>query len=139
MSLKIYTDKKDIPKDMMFINYNDLLTAAKNSDLSKAQMERLEAEIYEIIGDELNHQERLKMLYSLVTSIKENKAISAIIIILATSPQPVLNTSKARTTVAAKIPASGNPNPLNNCNFTFLADFGIKYPICHYSPFFWFS
>ena len=46
------------------INYNDLLTAAKKSDLSKAQMERLEAEIYEIIGDELNHQERLKMLYS---------------------------------------------------------------------------
>lgn len=55
------------------INYNDLLTAAKNSDLSKAQMERLEAEIYEIIGDELNHQERLKMLYSLITSIKEQE------------------------------------------------------------------
>lgn len=55
------------------INYNDLLAAAKNSDLSKAQMERLEAEIYEIIGDELNHQERLKMLYSLITSIKEQE------------------------------------------------------------------
>lgn len=55
------------------INYNDLLTAAKNSDLSKAQMERLETEIYEIIGDELNHQERLKMLYSLITSIKEQE------------------------------------------------------------------
>lgn len=55
------------------INYNDLLTAAKNSDLSKAQMERLEAEIYEIIGDELNHQERLKMLYSLITGVKEQK------------------------------------------------------------------
>lgn len=55
------------------INYNDLLTAAKNSDLSKAQMERLEAEIYEIIGDELNHQKRLKMLYSLITGIKEQK------------------------------------------------------------------
>ena len=55
------------------INYNDLLTAARNSDLSKAQMERLEAEIYEIIGDELNHQEGLKMLYSLVTSIKEQE------------------------------------------------------------------
>ena len=55
------------------INYNDLLTAARNSDLSKAQMERLEAEIYEIIGDELNHQERLKMLYSLITSIKEQE------------------------------------------------------------------
>ena len=55
------------------INYNDLLTATKNSDLSKAQMERLEAEIYEIIGDELNHQERLKMLYSLITGVKEQK------------------------------------------------------------------
>lgn len=55
------------------INYNDLLTAAKNSDLSKSQMERLETEIYEIIGDELNHQERLKMLYSLITSIKEQE------------------------------------------------------------------
>ena len=55
------------------INYNDLLTAARNSDLSKAQMERLEAEIYEIIGDELNHQERVKMLYSLITSIKEQE------------------------------------------------------------------
>lgn len=55
------------------INYNNLLTAVKDSDLSKSQKEKFESEIYEIIGDELNHQERLKMLYSLVTSIKENK------------------------------------------------------------------
>ena len=55
------------------INYNELLTAVKNSDLTKSQKERFESEIYEIIGDELNHQERLKMLYSLVTGIKENK------------------------------------------------------------------
>ena len=55
------------------INYNDLLTAVNNSDLPKSTKERIESEIYEIIGDELNHQERLKMLYSLVTSIKENK------------------------------------------------------------------
>lgn len=55
------------------INYNDLLTAVSNSDLPKSTKERIESEIYEIIGDELNHQERLKMLYSLVTSIKENK------------------------------------------------------------------
>lgn len=55
------------------INYNELLTAVKNSDLSKSQKERFESEIYEIIGDELNHQERLKMLYSLITGIKENK------------------------------------------------------------------
>ena len=55
------------------INYNELLTAIKNSDLTKSQKERFESEIYEIIGDELNHQERLKMLYSLITDIKENK------------------------------------------------------------------
>lgn len=55
------------------INYNELLTAVKNSELSKSQKERFESEIYEIIGDELNHQERLKMLYSLITGIKENK------------------------------------------------------------------
>ena len=55
------------------INYNELLTAVKNSDLTKSQKERFESEIYEIIGDELNHQERLKMLYSLITDIKESK------------------------------------------------------------------
>ena len=55
------------------INYNDLLTAVRNSDLSKNKVEKIETEIYEIIGDELNHQERLKMLYSLVTSIKQQK------------------------------------------------------------------
>ena len=55
------------------INYNELLTAVKNSDLTKSQKEKFESEIYEIIGDELNHQERLKMLYSLITSIKEQE------------------------------------------------------------------
>ena len=55
------------------INYNELLTAVKNSDLTKSQRDRFESEIYEIIGDELNHQERLKMLYSLITGIKESE------------------------------------------------------------------
>ena len=55
------------------INYNELLTAVKNSDLTKSQKEKFESEIYEIIGDELNHQERLKMLYSLITDIKESE------------------------------------------------------------------
>lgn len=55
------------------INYNKLLEAVKDSDLSKSQIEVIESNIYEIIGDELNHQERLKMLYSVVTSIKEQK------------------------------------------------------------------
>ena len=55
------------------INYNALIEAVKKSDLSVSKKETIVSEIYEIIGDELNHQERLKMLYSLVTSIKENK------------------------------------------------------------------
>ena len=55
------------------VNYNELLEATKNSTLTKAQKERVESEIYEIIGDELNHQERLKALYVLITRIKENK------------------------------------------------------------------
>lgn len=55
------------------INYNALLEAVNHSDLPKSQKDRIESEIYEIIGDELNHQERLKMLYSLVTGIKEQK------------------------------------------------------------------
>lgn len=55
------------------VNYNELLEATKNSTLTKAQKERVESEIYEIIGDELNHQERLKALYVLITGIKENQ------------------------------------------------------------------
>ena len=75
-------DKMDIANLLQFndkeeanaiINYNDLLEAVKNSNLSKSKKEVIQSEIYEIIGDELNHQERLKMLYSLVTEIKENK------------------------------------------------------------------
>ena len=54
-------------------DYNNFLQCLKNSTLSKTQKEAIEKEIYEIIGDELNHQDRLKMLYTMVTSIKENK------------------------------------------------------------------
>jgi indole-3-glycerol phosphate synthase len=69
-SLVEFNDKEEANA---IINYNELLTAVKNSDLTKSQKEKFESEIYEIIGDELNHQERLKMLYSLITGIKENK------------------------------------------------------------------
>ena len=55
------------------IDYNDLLNAVKKSDLTKNKKDIIESVVYEIIGDELNHQDRLKMLYSLVTGIKENK------------------------------------------------------------------
>lgn len=55
------------------INYNQLLDVVRNSDLSKLKKEKFEAEIYEIIGDELNHQERLKTLYESITGIKESE------------------------------------------------------------------
>ena len=69
-SLIEFNDKEEANA---IINYNELLTAVRNSDVPKNKIEKIESEIYEIIGDELNHQERLKMLYSLVTSIKEQK------------------------------------------------------------------
>ena len=65
-----FNDKEE---DNAIINYNELLSAIKNSELTKSQKEFAESEIYEIIGDELNHQERLKSLYSAITNIKENK------------------------------------------------------------------
>lgn len=54
-------------------DYNVLLGHVRESNLPKSQIERIEAEVYEIIGDELNHQDRLKTLYSAVSGIKENK------------------------------------------------------------------
>ena len=54
-------------------DYNSLLQNLHESDLPKNQIEFVESQIYEIIGDELNHQDRLKTLYSAVSGIKENK------------------------------------------------------------------
>lgn len=53
--------------------YNHLLDLIKDSDLSANKKEVLNSNIYEIIGDELNHQTRLQELYTLVTGIKESK------------------------------------------------------------------
>lgn len=53
--------------------YNYLLQIVKDSELSKSQKEIIESNIYEIIGDELNHQDRLRNLYTLVTGIKTDK------------------------------------------------------------------
>ena len=55
------------------IDYNILLKHVRESDLPKTQVDFIEAEVYEIIGDELNHQERLKTLYSAISGIKANK------------------------------------------------------------------
>lgn len=54
-------------------DYNRLLENLRASNLSKSQKDFAESEIYEIIGDELNHQERLRLLYSAISGIKENK------------------------------------------------------------------
>lgn len=54
-------------------DYNRLLQNLRESDLPKNQIGFVESQIYEIIGDELNHQDRLKTLYSAVSDIKENK------------------------------------------------------------------
>lgn len=55
------------------MDYTHFLEELAHSDLDKKKKEKIQSEIYEIIGDELNHQERLKMLYSLVTDIKQAK------------------------------------------------------------------
>ena len=73
MDIADLIEQNDKDEADAIISYNYLLEALKDSDLSKNKKETIESEIYEIIGDELNHQERLKMLYSLVTEIKENK------------------------------------------------------------------
>lgn len=54
-------------------DYNRLIEHLRASNLPKSQKEFAESEIYEIIGDELNHQERLRLLYSAISGIKENK------------------------------------------------------------------
>ena len=54
-------------------NYNNLLAMAEKMLLSPSVRDELQSIIYEIIGDELNHQTKLKNLYSLITSIKESK------------------------------------------------------------------
>lgn len=53
--------------------YNHLLQMVEDSDLPKNKKEVIRSNVYEIIGDELNHQERLQSLYTLITGIKADK------------------------------------------------------------------
>lgn len=53
--------------------YNDFLQALAASDIPKAKKMVIESEIYEIISDELNHQEKLRSIYTAITGIKANK------------------------------------------------------------------
>lgn len=76
-------NKTDVANDIQYntkqeaqaiTDYNYLLQRVRECDeLTARQKESMVATIYEIIGDELDHQEKLKMLYTLVTGIKENK------------------------------------------------------------------
>ena len=56
------------------VDYNLLIDRVNESDLPTAQKEFIRAEVYEIIGDELNHQRRLELIYSAVSGIKANKS-----------------------------------------------------------------
>lgn len=53
--------------------YNHLIKLIQDSKLPASKKEVIYSNIYEIIGDELNHQERLSSLYTLVTGIKASK------------------------------------------------------------------
>lgn len=54
-------------------NYNNLLAAVEKSELSRDHKNFIQQKVYEIVGDELNHQDVLKTLYTAITGIKENK------------------------------------------------------------------
>lgn len=54
-------------------DYTSFLKVLGESDLSKTTKDIVESQIYEIISDELNHQERLRLLYTYITGIKTNK------------------------------------------------------------------
>lgn len=64
-------EENEIAEADAVIKYNRFLEVLAKSDISKSKKEIIESVIYEIIGDELNHQDRLKSLYTLITGIKE--------------------------------------------------------------------
>ena len=79
---EIIIDKTNVANDIQYNitaeadaieKYNRLLELVAESDLPKMKKETIQSNIFEIIGDELNHQSKLKDLYTLVTGIKENK------------------------------------------------------------------
>lgn len=52
-------------------NYNRLLKMLEDVELPQRQKEVIQSVIFEINGDELNHQTKLKELFTLVSGIKE--------------------------------------------------------------------
>lgn len=80
--MKIKIDKNCVATDVQqnvvaeadaIEKYNHLLELVADSDIPQNKKEVIRSNIYEIIGDELNHQTRLKELYTLITGIKESK------------------------------------------------------------------
>jgi len=80
--MKIKIDKNCVATDIQqniiaeadaIEKYNRLLELVTDSDVPENKKEVVRSNIYEIIGDELNHQSRLKELYTLITGIKESK------------------------------------------------------------------
>lgn len=73
MCVATLVQENEIAEADAVIKYNRFLEVLAESDISKSKKEIIESVIYEIIGDELNHQDRLKSLYTLITGIKEAK------------------------------------------------------------------
>lgn len=80
--IKIKVDKTAVAVDIQqnivaeadaIEKYNRLLELVSDSDIAENKKEVIKSNIYEIIGDELNHQTKLQELYTLVTGIKESK------------------------------------------------------------------
>lgn len=55
------------------LDYTEMLKQNEMLDIEKEDKEFIKDTINEIVADELNHQEKLKMLYTMLTGIKANK------------------------------------------------------------------
>lgn len=55
------------------VDYTELLKHVKESQFDKEIQKAVEATIKEIVSDELNHEMKLRILYSALTEIKPNK------------------------------------------------------------------
>ena len=67
---KIQENNKD--EAVAIANYTELLKDIYNSDLDVQDKQKCNDFIQEIIADELNHQEKLQELYTLLTGIQKN-------------------------------------------------------------------
>lgn len=52
------------------LDYTDLLNNIQSSTLTEEEKTEITAQINEIIGDELNHQQRLQEIYTYLTQIQ---------------------------------------------------------------------